>query len=459
MKNDEKKKKKPIFGSIRVQKKKEENEYFDEYLFFKLRNKENTEENMFYRRIKKERDNVLKNILEFLKKEGNDKDELDKLIGEIEKGEKGEEGDLFYRILNGKKGIISEEIFNKINKKKEYSNVQIISAFQKIKEGEKKEEEKTEEPTMSLLQAYYIKLWCFNFISFDYPCNDEYLNMIKDKIKSDEKLKKDITNDGSNLEDKLNQLVKDETIILEKGKPLSDSDIKNDLSELRKGDKKDFQKLIQHFIKQLSIGLYLFHHLSLSESLYHNDLKPDNVLIKYDENETDLYKRYINSTIKIVDLDLTRNFDVSQLEKEYYKMMYKENLFFYDDPDKEEIYEVGEITFELLTGKTFKSQKLIHKNYEKCIISTKLELSENIIRFLHCTLKTERAYRISCDEAFEHKFLNEDNFNKIDFNEFPCELISEDKEYFYLPLIYRYLNLNKLEMIIQKEDECKVEEF
>ena len=136
-----------IWDFIEVQKKEEDNEYFDNELYFKLVNKQNSEEHEYYKIIKKERNEILKKILDFLK-EGNDTVELDKLKAEIEKeekGEKGEKGDLFYRILNGKKGIC-EEIFNNINKKKEYSNFQIISAFEKIKNEEKtKEEEKKEE--------------------------------------------------------------------------------------------------------------------------------------------------------------------------------------------------------------------------------------------------------------------------------------------------------------------------
>ena len=461
------KKEKKIFSFITVKKKEEDNEYFDDQLYFKV-NKSNTTEYKYYNIIKKQRNEILKKILKLLEKEGNNKDELDKLKGEIKEGEKGEKGDLFYRILNGKKGRICEEIFNNINKKKEYSNVQIIFAFEKIKkeeeeekteeekkEEEKKEEEKKEEePTMSLLQAYFIKLWCFNFISFYYPCNEEYLEKIKEEINNNKEFKefKEEFKTEKDLNDYLKE--KEKIIILQKGKTLYG--VKEELSKLRDGDKKNFQKLIQHIIKQLSIGLYLLHHLTNSESYYHNDLKPDNALIIIDdEKETDLYKKYINSTVKVVDLDLSRKIDIEYLNKLYYDKMYKEDLFLYDDPDKEESYELGEITFELLTGEKFKKELFQTK---KCKIRTELKLCENIIRFLHCTLKTDRAYRISCDEAFEHKFLNEDkeeNFNQFDL---PTDLISEDKEYFYLPLNYRYLNLNKRDNMII-EEACTVEEF
>ena len=60
-----------IWDLIEVQKKKEDNEYFDNELYFKLVNKQNSEEHEYYKIIKKERNEILKKILDFLK-EGND---------------------------------------------------------------------------------------------------------------------------------------------------------------------------------------------------------------------------------------------------------------------------------------------------------------------------------------------------------------------------------------------------
>ena len=444
----------------------------DQKVFYKIL--ESKKEYEIYNTIKKERDNVLKIILNFLKEEGKDQDEIKQLMEEIE-DEKKE--DLFYSILSGKEGNICKEIYENIKKDQNYSNFDIISAFKKIKdkeekktEGDEKEEKKTEEPTMPLLQAYYIKLWCFNFISINYPCNEEYLEKIKEEIKNNEELKKKFMGERkTTLIYELNHLDEETIIILEEGKTLKSiqkaQEDKDDLSKLRKGDKKKFQKLIQHIIKQLSIGLYLFHHLSKSESLFHNDLKPDNALIIIDEKETDLYKKYMSSTIKVVDLDLTRKINMEELNKDFYKKMYKEDLFPYDDPDKEEIYEVGEIMFELLTGEMFNrgNQKEINvknKVMEKnCIIRADYELCESIIKFLHSTLKTNRAYRINCDEAFEHPFFKEEQFEKVNFDKLPNELTSSDKSRFYLPIYRKYLALKNYEMEIEDGNKCLVEEF
>ncbi len=544
----------------------------DQKVFFKILTLGANKESEIYNTIKKERDNVLKIILNFLKEEGKYQDEIKQLMEEIE-DEKKE--DLFYSILSGKEGNICKEIYENIKKDKNYSNFDIINAFKKINdkdkkeeqekkekktegeekeekkkereekeekktegeekegkktegekkedkitegeekkdkitegeekkdkitegeekedritegeekedkitegekkedkitEGEKKEEKKTVEPIMPLLQDYYIKLWCFNFISFNYPCNDEYLKKIKEEIRNNGELKKKFSSNEEKIEYELIGLKKEKIILLEEGKTLKSiqkaAEDKDDLSKLRKGDKKKFQKLIQHIIKQLSIGLYLFHHLSKSESLYHNDLKPDNALIIIDEKETDLYKKYMSATIKVVDLDLTRKINIEELNnKDFYTKMYKEDLFPYDDPDKEEIYELGEIMFELLTGEMFNrgNQKEINvknKVMEKnCIIRADYELCESTIQFLHSTLKTNRAYRISCDEAFEHPFFKEEQFEKVNFDKLPNELTSSDKSRFYLPIYRKYLILKNYEMEIEDGNKCLVEEF
>ena len=69
-----------------------------------------------------------------------------------------------------------KEIYDGVNIEKNYSIEEIISSFDKInnqKDANKYNEE--------ILKAYYIKLWCFNFITFNYKKNDEL--MTKKKMK------------------------------------------------------------------------------------------------------------------------------------------------------------------------------------------------------------------------------------------------------------------------------------
>ena len=109
----------------------------DQKVFFKILTLGANKESEIYNTIKKERDNVLKIILNFLKEEGKDQDEIKQLMEEIE-DEKKE--DLFYSILSGKEGNICKEIYENIKKDQNYSNFDIISAFKKIKDDEEKKE-------------------------------------------------------------------------------------------------------------------------------------------------------------------------------------------------------------------------------------------------------------------------------------------------------------------------------
>ena len=95
----------------------------------------------------------------------------------------------------------------------------------------------------------------------------------------------------------------------------------------------------------------------------------------------------MNAIYKIVDLDLTRQIKYFEIQEEYRNRMYKNNIFPYDDPDKEEIYEVGEILFELITGKMHYNGDEKKDNYQylekNCKIDVSHKLCLSIIKFLH----------------------------------------------------------------------------
>ena len=342
--------------------------------------------------------------------------------------------------MNDKEEKKWKEIYDNINIEKNYSIEEIISSFDKInnqKDANKYNEE--------ILKAYYIKLWCFNFITFNYKKSDELMKLLLNQKKDEN-------------EKTLNNYT---IIFLEKGESLRELTLQ--LKNMK--DKSELQLLLQHIIKQILIGLYLLHHLSKEECLYHNDLKPDNILIcfneKYNNNETSFKDKYMNAIYKIVDLDLTRKIKYSEIEHDYLNRMYNNCIFPYDDPDKEEIYEVGEILFELITGKMHYNDDEKKDNYQylekNCKIDVSQKLCLSIIKFLHRCLQIERKYRISCDDALIHEFLEKKDFNDpLDFNKLPKDLVSKNKKIFYLPIYRPFLGLKDYEM---KEYESLDVEF
>ena len=399
----------------------------------KINEKEN------YEKIEKERTASLLKIIELLIYKYEEDDEKKQQYTEL-KSEINDEKDLFYRIINDKEEKKWKEIYDNINIEKNYSIEEIISSFDKInnqKDANKYNEE--------ILKAYYIKLWCFNFITFNYKKSDELMKLLLNQKKDEN-------------EKTLNNYT---IIFLEKGESLRELTLQ--LKNMK--DKSELQLLLQHIIKQILIGLYLLHHLSKEECLYHNDLKPDNILIcfneKYNNNETSFKDKYMNAIYKIVDLDLTRKIKYSEIEHDYLNRMYNNCIFPYDDPDKEEIYEVGEILFELITGKMHYNDDEKKDNYQylekNCKIDVSQKLCLSIIKFLHRCLQIERKYRISCDDALIHEFLEKKDFNDpLDFNKLPKDLVSKNKKIFYLPIYRPFLGLKDYEM---KEYESLDVEF
>ena len=424
---------------------KTENQYPKE-VFFKIIEKNNVEVTN-YTKIKEERNNILLKIIEFLiEKYKDDKEKKEQFINL--KKQINNEQDLFYRILK-KKEQIWEEIYENIVEK-EYSIEEIKNALDKVNRDEPKYQEE-------LLKAYYIKLWCFNFIAFNYPQNEELTNLLISQ--NEEKINKLKTERERDLDNKTYLDNNCKIIYLEKGNSLHDlvKELKNNKIE----DKSKLQLLFQKIMKQILIGLYLIHHLSKDECLYHNDLKPDNILMSFyqedDNKETSLIDKYMKATYKIVDLDLTRQIKYTEIDQEYSNRMYKNNIFPYDDPDKEEIYEVGEILWELITKELHflddKTNMDLKKKYLKknCIINKSEKLCKSTIKFLHRCLQTDRKFRITCDGALDHEFFKQKDFNQyLDFKDIPKDLISQDGNFFYLPIYRPFLGLENYKM---KEDE------
>ena len=187
------------------------------------------------------------------------------------------------------------------------------------------------------------------------------------------------------------------------------------------------QKMIQFFIKQIVQGLIYIH----SKEIIHRDIKLENILIKlpFDNASID-ENNYTFSKIKIIDFGLATQSTLAKslvgspiymdpnILKKYEKSGGVEKFKLYDK--KADIWSLGAITYEMLTGESvFKASslpELLNKVKKGDYFLEVKDLSNEILSFLNGMLQNDPKKRASAVELSKHPFLtkNPDDFKTID---------------------------------------------
>lgn len=184
-------------------------------------------------------------------------------------------------------------------------------------------------------------------------------------------------------------------------------------------------------MKKVVDGLYYLH----KSKIIHRDLKLDNILIHFTDNEDRKNLNMMKSEVKIIDFGFARylneddlaqsvlgspiNMDPQILQK-LKDINCKEN-FGYDD--KADIWSLGTIAFEILIGvppfDASSYNELLDKiNKGIYNIPTNLNLSKQSISFLNGLLQYDPKKRLSIDDIIYHEFLTLDisKFEPISLN-------------------------------------------
>ena len=215
------------------------------------------------------------------------------------------------------------------------------------------------------------------------------------------------------------------------------------LIKYKKKYRKPFSiKIIQYFMRQIVEGIAYIH----SQNIIHRDIKLANILVKFpnisEKNQIDIIdinnldeSDFLSSQIKIIDFGFSKKSDENEtpktlvgtpinmaptILKKYKKEDIIEQLKEYDE--KVDIWSLGTICYEMLTGHSlFRVKSLIKliekvqkKNYS---IRVDIELSNEVISFLNSMLQYNGQLRASAKDLLEHDFLTKDQKNFIKVND------------------------------------------
>ena len=186
------------------------------------------------------------------------------------------------------------------------------------------------------------------------------------------------------------------------------------------------QKMIQFFVKQIVQGLIYIH----SKNIIHRDIKLDNILLNFPANTKKENRDYHLAQIKIIDFGLSTDSNLATslvgspiymdpviLEK-YKKAGGVEKFKRYDK--KADIWSLGAITYEMLTGEVLFNAgslpELISKVKKGDYSLDVKDLSDEILSFLNCMLQYDPKKRLSAQELSQHQFLtkNTEEFKTVD---------------------------------------------
>ena len=194
--------------------------------------------------------------------------------------------------------------------------------------------------------------------------------------------------------------------------------------------KKNLSELyVQHLVKQISNALCYLHKLNIM----HRDLKLENILITFQDNDSKNNLNILKSNVKIIDFGFSKMHDVNEenvlnsrvgtpitMSPQLLKNVY------YDF--KTDIWSFGIIVFELLTYELPFFDKDI-KNLSNLInkgdyyIKEEYQFSIETINFIDGLLKYDPEKRLDWNKIQKHPFLISKNFKPLNFSEINQSLL------------------------------------
>ena len=188
------------------------------------------------------------------------------------------------------------------------------------------------------------------------------------------------------------------------------------------------EEIVQYLMKQIVTAIKYCH----SKKILHRDIKPDNILIKFNSEQEKNNIDMLKSTVKIIDFGFARYLPESEsastvvgspaymdpgiLEK--LSKLKKKIKCNYTYNEKVDIWSLGIICYEMIIGTLpFNSNSLeaLLNDVKKGKYSLPTNLSREIVSFINGMLQYDLNKRLSIDALYQHVFLNKpyNKFTKI----------------------------------------------
>ena len=190
------------------------------------------------------------------------------------------------------------------------------------------------------------------------------------------------------------------------------------------------EEIVQYLMKQIVSAIRYLH----EKTILHRDLKLDNILVNFENEEDRKENNILKAKVKIIDFGFARylkkeelaystlgspiNMDPRILRK--LNKLEHPNEYGYDE--KADIWSLGTLCYEMLIGKNIfdaDSMKDLVKKVNKGDYFIPTTLSKEAVSFLNGMLQYDLKKRLSAEQLFRHKFINKrfDQLTKIDLKE------------------------------------------
>ena len=189
------------------------------------------------------------------------------------------------------------------------------------------------------------------------------------------------------------------------------------LEDYKNKNKKGFpEETVQYLMRQIVSAINYLH----KKNILHRDIKLDNILVNFDNEEDKKNKNMLKTKIKIIDFGFARHLEPSSLAfstlgspinmdpgilRKLNKMEHSKN---YGYDQKADIWSLGTICYEMLIGKSAfdaESMRELISKVERGNYFLPKSLSKEAVSFLNGMLQYDFKKRLSAEQLYHHNFL------------------------------------------------------